>query len=175
MPAKLPCLRWLKSSHTRLAAPSVAPVTSTAIADNLTPHPSPFPIVSRPSPAQPTEVPSAELAMPSSTVEDTSGIPQMGFSLPPSAPQLVTLQWSCTLYRWWSTVSLLLVTALPQCLVPLVPWTAPVMGTPESVLVLHLTLPPPVFDPNMSTLESLLESLGLPRLGILPPPYLHPL
>ena len=74
-----------KSSHTRLAPPSVAPVTSTAIAEDLRPHPSPFPIVSRPSPAQPTEVRSAELSMPSSTVEGTSGIPQMGFSLPPSA------------------------------------------------------------------------------------------
>ena len=54
-----------------------------------------------------------------------------------------------------------------------VTWTAPVMGTPGSVLL--LTLLPSVFDPNMSTIGSLLEILGLPRQGILSPPYPQPL
>ena len=68
-----------KTSQSRLAPPSVAPVTSTAIADDVTPHSFPVPIFSKSSPAPPTEVlpaelavPSTDLAAPSTTVEGSS-------------------------------------------------------------------------------------------------------
>ena len=68
-----------QTSQSQLAPPSVGPVTSTAIADNLPPCPTPVPLVSKLSPAQLTEVPpavlavpSTELAAPSTAVEGSS-------------------------------------------------------------------------------------------------------
>ena len=156
----------------------------------MTPCPTPVPLVSKLSPAQLTEVPPAVLAVPSTGLAAPSTAVEGSSPKVPSTTVLTDEIFPASFRPQTSDLAAILRTVqvmeqqkppgactprAPPHLASLVPWTAPVRGTPGSVLVLHLPLPPPVFDPNRRTLESLLVSLELPRLGLLPPPYLRPL